>query len=252
MIKHSIAYIITLLLAFNLQAQSAKKDGFFYFSFGTHRAFYSKSDIRLVRNAAPDFDFTIYKVKAHDDWALGTAPQYSYNIGYYSHSKKIGIEYHFDHLKYKVQQNQAVHVKGYIGTDELDKDTVLGRDFVKLEHTDGANYAMLNLVKFFTLAESKDGIRKLDLFIKAGGGIVVPKTNSTILGVHNDDHYALSGYVLGVEPGIRYNFLKNFFAQAGFKGAYANYNHFRIAYGYGRQQWYSAQVNLMAGLQFGH
>ncbi len=252
MIKHFITGILSVMLAINIQAQSPKKDGIFYLSFGTHRAFFSNSDIRLVRNAPPAFDFTIYKVKAHDDLALGTAPQYSYNIGYYSYRKKIGIEYHFDHLKYKVQQNQAVRVKGYIGTQELDKDTVLGRDFVKLEHTDGANYAMINIVKFFTLTQSKDGINKLDLFVKVGGGVVVPKTNSIILGVHNDDRYAFSGYVAGLEPGVRYNFLKNFFAQASFKGAYANYNHFRIAYGYGKQQWYSAQVNIMAGIQIGH
>ncbi len=250
--KYFAAFIILLSMSSGAHAQKAKKDGIFYFSFGTHRAFYTNSDIRLVRNAPPNFDFTLYKVKAHDDLALGTAPQYSYNFGYYSYKKKIGIEYHFDHLKYKVQQNQAVRVKGYIGSQELDKDTVLGRDFVKLEHTDGANYAMINIVKFFTLHQSKDGINKLDLFVKAGGGVVVPKTNSIILGVHNDDRYAFSGYVAGLEPGLRYNFLKNFFAQASFKGAYANYNHFRIAYGYGKQQWFSGQVNVMAGIQIGH
>ena len=254
MLKHLFT-ITMVLLCHTLSAQQhkEKRSGVFYFSFGSHRAFYTPGDIRFVSNAKPSFDFTLENVKGRDDGGIRwkTSPQYSYNIGYYSRTGNFGIEYQFDHVKYTMVQGQVARMKGIIGENHYDTDTVLHRDFVKLEHTDGANYAMLNFVKWKNLATGKKQHRSLDLVLKAGGGIVVPKTNSIIMGKHNDDRYAISGFVLGVEPGIRYNFLKNFFAFAGFKGAYANYSHFRIADGYGSQQWFSMQFNLMLGVQVG-
>jgi hypothetical protein len=233
------------------QQKHPVKKGMFYFSAGSHRAFYSPSTIRLVSNGDPSFDFTLEKLKARDDQGIKfhTSPQYSYNLGYYSFKKNIGIEYQFDHVKYIVIQGQVARLKGHIEEEHYNADTVIHSGFVQLEHTDGANYAMLNLVKWKNLSTSKNQKRSLDLFLKAGGGIVIPKTNSTIMGKHYDNQYAISGYVIGVEPGIRYNFLKNFFASASIKGAYANYNKFRIADGSGSQQWFSAQFNLMVGVQ---
>ena len=253
MIRHLSAVFMCLLLMGIANAQQGEqtktKKGMAYFSIGTHRAFYTPSTIRFIRNSKPGFDFTLSKLKARDEQGFTTSPQYSYNLGYFSFKKNWGIEFQFDHIKYIVRQNQVAHLKGHIEGNEYDKDTLVHPGFIQFEHTDGGNYAMLNLVKWKNLSVSKDHKRSLDLFLKAGGGIVIPKTNSTIMGVHHDDEYAISGYVIGVEPGIRYNFLENFFTTASIKGAYANYNHFRIAYGYGRQKWFSAQINLMLGVQ---
>jgi hypothetical protein len=242
-----------MLISAISNAQTTKK-GMFYFGFGSHRAFYSPSTVRFVSQAGPSFDFTLEHLKARDDGGVKfhTSPQYSYNIGYYSYKRRFGIEYQFDHVKYTMVQGQVARMRGHIGEVEFNTDTIVHAGLVKLEHTDGANYAMLNFVKWKNILASKDMERSLDFFIKAGAGLVIPKTNSTILGKHYDDQYAISGYVAGVEPGLRYNFLKNFFVSASFKGAFANYRKFRIAEGYGSQSWFSAQFNLMAGIQLPH
>jgi hypothetical protein len=221
----------------------------FYFSAGTHRAFYSPSDIHLISNAHPSFDFVLHHAKADDDGGLkfnNGAPQYSYNFGYRT-KNNWGVEFAFDHVKYIMRNSQTLHVTGTINQRNYDVDTVVGPDFVQFEHTDGANYAMLNFVKYRELASGKKS--SLELTLKAGGGVVVPKTNSTIMNKHFDDEYAISGFVVGLEPGLRYNFLRFLFATTSVKAAYADYTHFLIADGHGNQHWFSVQFNLLVGVQ---
>jgi len=254
--KRYIGVIIFITFSFFVRGQTAQpiakdKNGVFYFAFGSHRIFYTPSTIHVTRTSDQFFDFTLIKVKGHDDEGLrfDEAPQFSYTIGYYSKAWKLGIEYQYDHIKYFVRQNQVVHVKGEIGSEQLDQDTMINPDFFQLEHSDGGNYAMLNLVKWILLTPSTKTIF-LDLMLKAGIGLVNPKTNSTILGKHRDDQYHISGYVLGIEPGLRLHIGKYFFVTGSFKGAWANYSHFLIWNGYGKQQWFSGQFNYLLGCQF--
>ena len=46
-------------------------------------------------------------------------------------------------------------MKGAINGKIYDADTSLTEDFVQLEHSDGGNYAMVNLVKWVPLAADK-------------------------------------------------------------------------------------------------
>ena len=70
-----------------LFSQEVGKKGTFYFGLGTHRSFYTKSDIRFISKEKPGFDFTLQKVRARDDQGFKLsgdgAAQYSYVIGYY-------------------------------------------------------------------------------------------------------------------------------------------------------------------------
>lgn len=228
------------------------RKGILYGAFGSHRIFYTPGDIQFIRSSDPAFNFTLEKVKAKDEGGVKfkTAPQFSYTVGYYFIKKNFGIEYQYDHIKYFAQQNQLVHLKGTIDERNYDKDTLLTPGFVQLEHSDGGNYAMLNVVKWKTLASSQSKKSLLRLIMKAGVGLVNPKTNSTILGNHRDDRYHISGYVIGLESGLQYNFLRYAFVSGSFKGAFANYNHFLIDKGWGRQKWFSAQLIYLLGLQF--
>jgi hypothetical protein len=225
----------------------------FYFSFGSHRAFYSKSDISFISNGHNPFNFTLEKSRARDDQGIvwsNKAPQYSYSLGFYNKLKNYGIEFQFHHVKYIFRDNQVVHMNGTIGDKHYDQDTLVTPDFVEFEHCDGANYALLNFVKRKNLASSQNQKSMLDLVLKAGAGVVIPKTESTIMGSYYHDKYALSGYMASIAGGLRYSFLKNFFAEATAMGAYANYTHFLIADGHGHQHWFSAQFNLLLGAQF--
>ena len=253
--KRYTGLIIIVALSFQVQGQpvhsiAKDKKGVFYFAFGSHRIFYTPSTIRVIRTSDSFFDFTLIDVKGQDEGGLkfDEAPQFSYTIGYYFKKQKFGIEYQYDHIKYFVRQNQTAHLKGRIGSEQFDHDTLINPDFFQLEHSDGGNYAMINLVKWIPLTSSHK--ITLDLLLKAGVGLVNPKTNSTILGNHRDDQYHISGYVFGVESGLRLDIGKYFFATATLKGAWANYNHFLIWNGYGKQQWFSGQFNYLIGCQF--
>ena len=205
----------------------------------------------FVASGNPSFDFTLYNVKGSDEGGISfeTAPQFSYTIGYYFTKKGFGLEYQYDHIKYFVRQGQRVHMRGFISGHSLDQDTLLNPAFFQLEHSDGGNYAMVNLVKWMPIRMRHSFIYP-ELVIKAGFGVVHPKTNSSILGYWRDDRYHFAGLVTGLESGIRARFGKWFFVYGGFKGVYANYRDFLIAGGHGSQQWLSLQFNYLVGAQF--
>ena len=226
------------------------KKGVLYMGFGTNRSFYTRNDISFKGS---NFDFTLEKVSAKDDGGLkfdnGGAAQYSYQVGYYFKTKNFGVEFNFDHIKYFMRQNQVVHLNGIINNKLVQKDTLITPAFIEFEHSDGANYALFNFVKWKTLSISQNKKNTLDLVGKAGIGPVIPKTNSTIMGKHSDDAYKVSGFVIALEGGVRYNFLKNFYVAPSFKGSFANYSHFKIADGHGNQHWFGAHFNLLVGAQ---
>lgn len=232
------------------KAEVTTGHGYFYFGFGTNLSWYSKSDVRLKSSS---FDFTLYDVKAKDDGGLkfngGGAPQYTYQVGYYWKKKNFGVEFNFDHFKYFATPGQRVGISGNINGAKVQGDTTLSPDFVKLEHSDGANYALFSFVKMKNLYSALNKKSSLNLIGKVGLGPVFPKTNTTILGIRYDEKYAVSGWVTALELGLRYTFLKNFYVLPSFKGAYANYNNFYIHDGTGSQRWFSGHFVIVAGGQ---
>jgi len=250
--KRFLFVVLLLLTAYLVQAQSGQvktKSGVLYFGFGTHKIFYSKSNLHLVGEGTPGFDFTLKKVKAKDDFFLkktGGAPQYDYKMGYYFNKKNFGIEFNFDHVKYFVRHDQVVRTVGTINGEKIDAEVPVTTYVQNFEHSDGANYALFNFVKWKTLASHAK--TNLVWEVKAGMGPVFPKTNSTIMGKHWDDHYHVAGFVTALETGLRYNF-KFLFIEPSFKGAYADYRKFLITDGHGNQKWLSAQFILSIGAE---
>jgi hypothetical protein len=253
--KKALAGLVFLLCFQLAQAQNMRLEkeddrGVLYFGLGTNLSFYTRSDISFERS---DANFVLQNVKAKDDRGLkfgDGAPQYTYQVGYYFKKKGFGLEFNFDHVKYFARHDQDVHVKGTINGKFVDADTAITSIVQNFEHSDGANYALFNVVKWKNLYTQKDKKSFLDLVLKAGAGPLVPKTNSTVLGAHYDDEYKFSGYVIGLEGGLRYNFLKSFYIAPTIKGAYANYTNFVIAGGSGSQHWFGAHVVLVVGAQF--
>jgi hypothetical protein len=182
-------------------------------------------------------DNTLRIGKSHD------APHYSLRIGYFFTSPSgLGIELNFDHTKYTLKQGQRIRLRGTINGYEYNQDTIISADFIEYEHTDGANYLMLNLLKRIALCHTGAKKRVLDLVLKAGAGPVIPKTNSRIMGFHRDDKYHVSGFVAGLESSLRYEFLKNLYGEFSLKGAYADYSDVLIfGDGRARQRWWSGQ-----------
>ena len=151
------------------------------------------------------------------------------------------------HVKYFVRHDQVVTTVGTMNGNRIDEERPVTQYVQNFEHSDGANYALFNFVKWKNLSINRKP-SNFDWELKAGLGPVIPKTNSTILDKKWDDRYKVAGYVIALETGLRYNY-KALFIEPSFKMAYANYTNFLIADGHGNQKWLSAQFILSIGAQ---
>jgi hypothetical protein len=71
--KYLFVLFLPLVAGTLSQAQSGTvegKSGVFYFGIGTHKIFYTKSDLHLIGTGSTPFDLTLKKVKAKDDFFL--------------------------------------------------------------------------------------------------------------------------------------------------------------------------------------
>lgn len=272
MVLSNIREIIAISLIFLFPFVSAAQDasschcagmapegkGTLYVSAGYNLDWYTNSTIHFQDHSTADYDFTLHHVKAEDRPGLEnllheniTIPQYSFRIGYWFNNKKdLAVEINYDHAKYVMIQDQRVHMTGEFHGEGYDTDTTLGSNFIRYEHTNGANYGMINVVKRFDLWHSKNEKHWISAVGKAGGGIVIPRTESYIAGLHRNDTYHVAGFVTGIDAGVRYDFLKYFFAETSFKGCYANYfNVYLYGDGTASQHWWSLEYIFTLGLQ---
>lgn len=220
------------LIATDTFAQLATRPAFhgIYFQWGYNRDRYSKSTIHFWDEGK--YNFTLHDVEANDRpdfdaWKKHpldiTIPQNSARLGVYLNKEQThAIELNFDHAKYVVTPGQRAYASGYLEETELNKDTTLVLHFIDFEHSNGANFLMLNYVGQHDLWRSKK--RKIASCIwKLGGGIVIPRSDVRIQAVRRDNKYHVAGYVLGTEGGLRFYVLKNLFLEATGKIGYANY-----------------------------
>jgi hypothetical protein len=241
----------------NADAKKCKLKGTLYVSWGYNRDWYSNSTLHLKgSNPNGNYDFKIKHIHAHDQPDMSdilhrplTVPQYNLNFGYFFNDKHdLGIEGSWNHLKYVMYNNEVHHVEGQIYENNIDKDTLISTDFLKFEHTNGNNYAMISLVKRLLILETKNRLFKISGIIKLGAGGLVPKTDSRLFGYHNDGPFRLSGFVTGLNAGIRVDLFKYFFLDTNFQGAFANYTHGKIYHGEVRHHFFSLQYIWAAGI----
>lgn len=234
-----------------------KKRGSVYLTWGYHRNQYSHSTLHFKDYISDNYHFTLYDAKAKDqpDWdhffkTPLTVPQYVFRVGYMFNNKRdLGIEFSWDHLKYVVYDGQTLHLKGTIHEVFYDKDTVVTPSFVHFEHTNGNNYAMVSLVKRNTFFTSRNGYHKLSGLFTGGAGILVPKTDSYVLGNHNDGPFRYSGIVIGASAGLRVEFFKYFYLEPSVKAAFADYTNSKVyLHGRVKHHFFSAQYILAAGI----
>lgn len=237
----SILFRILLFILFlpsGLKAQESggpvktkKGKGSFYFAWGYNKDWFSPSDLHFESKGKDNYSFTIHDVKANDlpklDHIFDTdlsIPQYIYRFGYYfRNNKRFGIELSFDHAKYIMKQNQVAHVEGNIRGAYVDKDTILSPGFIRFEHTNGANFLMLSMLRRHQFLASKSEKHRLQGVIKPGIGIVIPQSDVSLFGHRQNNYYHIAGYIFGVEGSLRYEYGKHLFGETGFKGTFANY-----------------------------
>ncbi len=250
MTKASYTYFLYLLLVSSISFSqsdsltSKKRKGKFYATWGYTRAFYGKSTIHFEDHSGKirdnntgkptDYDFTIYDASAHDkpdfdkinDVINVTIPQFVVHAGYYFNNKQdLGIELNYDHTKYVVDDYQKVHIKGQFNGDYVDKDTTLNpNSFLHFEHTDGANFFIVNLMKRWKLYNPSKMLN-VGWVAKGGGGFVYPRTDVTIFAERLNNNWHVAGWIVGVESGLRVEFLKHGVFEFVGKSIFADYSH---------------------------
>ena len=248
----------------NPEKYTSKNKGKFYIFWGGNRDSYSRSDIHFK---GADYDFTLYDVAAHDKpkgWHLDyinptrmTIPQTNLRLGYFitdHYNISIGV----DHMKYVMLHDQPSTINGYIYNSNTSYDGVyvnqpftIGQDFLKFEHTDGLNYINSELRKSMLLLNVK---HFQTTFLFGGGlGVLLPKTNTTLLANPRYDAFHLAGYGVDGVMSLQLNFFKYFFVQGEAKMGFIHMPDIRTtmnASDRASQMFLYNQFNINFGLQF--
>lgn len=226
-------FVWLFLVLMSFKSNASTSDSTFhrkiYLSWGYNKDWFTHSNIHL--SDPNGYDFVLYHAAAHDrpnfdkiDQTIShlAIPQYNYRIGWYFKNKpNHGIEINFDHTKYVMDDNQTVHMKGRIGTTYFDQDTLVTPAFLHFEHTNGANFFLLNYFSTKNIFQSKHF--SVDLIGKAGLGGVVPKTDVTIFGTRLDNKFHLAGWLMGMEGAARFTFFNHVYVETSAKTCLADY-----------------------------
>lgn len=229
---------------------------------GWNRAWYTKSDITFKGDA---YNFTLRNVFAKDrqsdfkpslyfNPATISIPQYNFRIGYFIQSNyhvSIGV----DHMKYVVQQNQTVPIDGDITIKDSPfnksyqaNSVQLTEDFLKFEHTDGLNYINIALRRYDHLFSSK--YLSLSFISGIETGMLLPKTNTTLLGMERYDEFHVSGFGINATTGIQLSTWKGLFLQPEFKSGFISLPSIRTTHSTSdsaHQKFGFAQFNIVFG-----
>jgi hypothetical protein len=228
-----------LLLNFNLSAQENKpvkytssNKGKIFISWGGNRETFSRSDITFKGD---DYNFTLNDVQARDKpkgWHVDyinptrmTIPQTNLKIGYFI-SENYTVSLGIDHMKYVLSQYQVANVTGTINlpSDESGSEfngnynntpITLSKDFLKFEHTNGLNYIYGEFARHDDVSSifhiSNTDIFQLNITEGLGGGVLYPKTNTTVLQKDRYDEFHLAGYGVSINAGLNFTFFKHYF-----------------------------------------
>jgi hypothetical protein len=214
-------------------------------SWGYNRAYYGSSSIHFQNGN--QYDFTLNKVKASDrptfkstsDFITGvwkeepTIPQYNFRMGYFL-TDNTSIAVGIDHMKYVMDKNQPATITGsiseefspeYAGENFHNKPLTVGNNenlIGNFEHTNGFNLVDVELGHNKTLAASKNGKHAVSFFGTVGAGLMIPKTDVTILGKQLDNKFHVAGYGVSASAGMRAEFFRYGFAEAKLKGGYVD------------------------------
>jgi hypothetical protein len=262
-----------LLLGFSLilfkpviaQKTSSVTKGDFFFSWGYSREWFTKSDIHFT---GTDYDFTLSDLKATDrqspfEWDPYfhlnklTVPQYNVRIGYFLNDK-YSITLGWDHMKYVMVQDQTATINGTIAAIDsnyngsyTNQPIQLTPEFLTFEHTDGLNYANVELRRFDNVMKKPK--LAINLVTGVGFGVLYPRTNVELMNMGRADQWHLSGYGASMVAGINATFFRHYFMQTELKGGFINMPDVLTTYNNAdraQQHFFFSQWNVTFGALF--
>lgn len=239
---------------------TAHNKGKFYVFWGGNRETYSTSDIHF---SGENYDFVVHNAQASDkpkgyhiDYinpARMTIPQTNFRMGYFvndHYNISIGV----DHMKYVMNQKQIANVSGYVNIPVTENGAIYNGvynntpvdlyanynpdndsnppPFLTFEHTDGLNYINTEISRVDDISSklfkswNSDKVQ-INLTEGFGAGILLPKTNTRLLGKDRYDQFHVSGYGISAKAGLNFTFFKHFFIQTEVKGGFINMNDIR-------------------------
>lgn len=262
--RNKLSLILFICFSIAPFLTKAQEKGEVYMIWGYNRDLYTKSDIRFRNSSNSDpsknYDFTFYNAKAEDRPSVKhwwhpdrlTIPQYDIHVGYFlKNFHNLGFEVGWNHLKYVVGDNQTMRMSGTIGNKHFtNKDTLVTPDFVHLQHTNGNNYALFNVVKKQKLWASKH--ISVSAIGKVGLGPLMSVTISSIEGNYYRTGFKYQGWVYETSLGLRVDLCKYLFIQGDAQGAFVDYLHSKIdegGRGVSSQHFYSLQLMWAGGIK---
>ena len=266
---------ISLISILNLSAQDMsdlvipqnRNKGKFFAYWGWNWADFTKSNIHFKGEG---FDFTLKKVVANDrqtpfNWGTyfnpvkGTIPQVNIRVGYFF-KDNYSISVAHDHMKYVMDQDQVVKIDGKIeGTGTKydgvysNDDITLSEDFLKFEHTNGLNYANVEIRRYDHLFSIRKLKMDFELVEGFGVGILYPKSDVTLINNAQNNKFNLAGYGFAPVVGLNAKFLKHFFIMGELKGGFINMPNVKVTNlnsDKGKQSFFFFQRIIVAGASF--
>ena len=241
--KYFILFFLISLASFG---QNLKRKGTYFVYWGYNRSAYPTSDIRFK---GPGYDFTLANVAASDaptpfdgfetyfNPSLFSIPQFNFHGGYFL-KDNLSISLGWDHMKYVVNDYQPTQITGsisgqvsspaipvnpaYVGNFSNASIVINPTDFVDYEHTDGFNYAALEIDHYKPLWRAKAGKIQLDWVNGIGIGVVVPRSDVRLFRVGQNNFWNLAGAGASLRTGLRLNLTRLLFFQTDLKGGYTN------------------------------
>ena len=145
----------------------------------------------------------------------------------------LSLSLGWDHMKYVVTDGQTVKVNGfvnaqssspsiavdpaYIGTFNQTPLVLDPVKFVHLEHTDGYNYASIELEHYNHLYQSTKGRFAIDWMQGVGIGALIPRSDVHVFGVGQNNFWNLAGAGASLKTGLKFNFSKLLFFETSVK-----------------------------------
>lgn len=239
--------------------------GRYYVSWGYNRSWYENSDIHFQGQG---HDFILYDVQAKDrPSALSTSyikpkewsvPQFNFRVGYFI-SDKYSISAGWDHMKYVAVNYQMLKMYGYLdpskvadpvmkenmekmntnySTNGLYNNTevqMIPVDFLSYEHTDGFNYATVDLERNDKLLQCPKYDKMGITFVSGIGlGTIIPRTDARLFGSGRNHYWNIAGWGANAKIGIQINLMKHVYLESNLKYGYVKMvnvhttNHYNI------------------------
>lgn len=227
----------TVIIGKSIFSNEVKRDfsrkGDFYVHWGYNHSWYGKSDINFK---GPGYDFTLKDVVAHDrqskfgwDWINPSEisiPQYNLRVGYFI-ADNYSISIGWDHMKYVMDIPQTVSITGHIDAEISNPGIPTGdyagvyngemlnvkSDMLTFEHTDGFNYANVEVERYDDLWVAPSHKTSLTLETGLGAGLVVPRTDVRLFGVGENNYWNVAGYGVSVKAGLKFYITRGLYLQ---------------------------------------